>query len=290
VARLPGTACGSGGRPGEPHRLPAGLHRGLGILRRVAPWCNAREPSRTAIGRLILTPCKCLREPAGRLLMFPGVTSRCRRSMVGSRRIRAASTARSAQSSRGRGFARRSTAISCRNTSSSTSFGRRGATQQNKPTTESNEDQIHQSQPHIPRSCLAPSTGGFITGQARSAVFWNLTRSSGVRRTTSWSHRVRRAISLRPFQALLCCRLAVSTVLVDRFAHNWYLRPCKDDEEGRCEDAGRMLWLAIGSDTERRRKSSTSREKESVGRDGRMTRCDVMVPILGPPASVRQWR
>src|SRR3954470_16369423 len=40
----------------------------------------------------------------------------------GSRRIRAASTARSAQSRRGRGWVRRSTATSCRKMSSSTSL------------------------------------------------------------------------------------------------------------------------------------------------------------------------
>jgi hypothetical protein len=50
------------------------------------------------------------------------VTSRCLRSQPGSRRVSAASTARSAQSSRGRGFVRRSTETSCRSTSNSTSL------------------------------------------------------------------------------------------------------------------------------------------------------------------------
>ena len=49
----------------------------------------------------------------------PGVTSRCIRSLVGGSRTSAPRTARSAQSSRGRESARRSTATSCRSTSNS---------------------------------------------------------------------------------------------------------------------------------------------------------------------------
>jgi hypothetical protein len=45
------------------------------------------------------------------------VTSRCARSLAGRYRISAATTARSAQSSRGLGLVRRSTATSCRRTS-----------------------------------------------------------------------------------------------------------------------------------------------------------------------------
>jgi len=52
----------------------------------------------------------------------PGVISRCIRSFPGRSRISAARTARSAQSSRGRGWVRRSTATSCRSTSSSASL------------------------------------------------------------------------------------------------------------------------------------------------------------------------
>ncbi len=52
----------------------------------------------------------------------PGVTSRCGRSLPGRSRISAAITARSAQSSRGRGWVRRSTATSCRSTKSSASL------------------------------------------------------------------------------------------------------------------------------------------------------------------------
>jgi len=51
--------------------------------------------------------------------MVPGVTSRCARRLAGRSRISVARTARSAQSSRGRGSGRRSTATSCRSTSSS---------------------------------------------------------------------------------------------------------------------------------------------------------------------------
>ena len=51
----------------------------------------------------------------------PGVTRRCIRCFPGRSRIRAARTARSAQSSRGLGWARRSTATSCRSTGSSAS-------------------------------------------------------------------------------------------------------------------------------------------------------------------------
>jgi hypothetical protein len=51
-----------------------------------------------------------------------GVTRRWQRSDRGSRWIRAANTARSAQSRRGRGLVRRSTATSCRSTSSSMSL------------------------------------------------------------------------------------------------------------------------------------------------------------------------
>jgi hypothetical protein len=48
-----------------------------------------------------------------------GVTSRWARSCAGRSRVSAVRTARSAQSRRGRGLVRRSTATSCRSTSSS---------------------------------------------------------------------------------------------------------------------------------------------------------------------------
>ena len=51
-----------------------------------------------------------------------GVTRRCQRSARGNRRTRAANTARSTQSMRGLGLARRRTATSCRSTRSSTSL------------------------------------------------------------------------------------------------------------------------------------------------------------------------
>jgi hypothetical protein len=52
----------------------------------------------------------------------PGVTSRCARNLPGRSRISAAITARSAQSSRGRGWVRRSTATSYRSTKISAFF------------------------------------------------------------------------------------------------------------------------------------------------------------------------
>jgi predicted DNA-binding protein (MmcQ/YjbR family) len=54
--------------------------------------------------------------------MVPGVISRCIRSFPRGSRISAARTARSAQSSRGLGLVRRSTATSCRSTSNSMSL------------------------------------------------------------------------------------------------------------------------------------------------------------------------
>ena len=80
-----------------------------------------RRPSRPArIGPLpgdqVVTRRRCRRRTV------PGVTSRCIRSFAGRSRMSAARIARSAQSSRGRGLARRSTATSCRGTSSSASL------------------------------------------------------------------------------------------------------------------------------------------------------------------------
>ena len=66
---------------------------------------------------------------------MPGVTSRCIRSFPARSRISPASTARSAQSKRGRGLVRRSTATSCRSTSNSAFL-------------EAGERPISTSQPH----------------------------------------------------------------------------------------------------------------------------------------------
>jgi hypothetical protein len=74
------------------------------------------RPVRWGQVHLFLTRRRCHRKTV------PGVTSRCARRLPGRCRISAASTARSAQSSRGRGWVRRSTATSCRSTSSSTSL------------------------------------------------------------------------------------------------------------------------------------------------------------------------
>ena len=81
--------------------------------------------------------------------MVPGVTSRCTRSRAGRSRISAARMARSAQSSRGRGLARRSTATSCRNTSSSASLDA-DVREQSQPAAEPDEDEVEQAQGHKP--------------------------------------------------------------------------------------------------------------------------------------------
>jgi hypothetical protein len=76
---------------------------------------DRRSPRMVRISPLLLTRRRCHRRTV------PGVTSRCARRLRGSCRI-SADTARSAQSCRGRGLPRRSTATSCRSTSSSTSL------------------------------------------------------------------------------------------------------------------------------------------------------------------------
>jgi hypothetical protein len=58
----------------------------------------------------------------GRAEPEAAVTNRCRRSHRGRTRIKVATIARSGQSNRGLGLARRGTATSWRSTSSSTSF------------------------------------------------------------------------------------------------------------------------------------------------------------------------
>jgi hypothetical protein len=74
----------------------------LGADRR--PSCPIR------VGPLAVTRQRCQRRTK------PGVTRRCARTVAGKSRISAARAARSAQSSRGRGWVRRSTATSCRST------------------------------------------------------------------------------------------------------------------------------------------------------------------------------
>ena len=74
-------------------------------------WLLIRRNRHT--GELALARRRCHRRTV------PRVISRCACSVLGSCRISAASAARSAQSSRGRGLRRRRTATSCRSTSSS---------------------------------------------------------------------------------------------------------------------------------------------------------------------------
>jgi hypothetical protein len=71
------------------------------------------RPARFGSAHLRVTRRRCYRRTV------PGVTSRCARSFPGRSRIKTARTARPAQSSGGRGWVRRSTATSCRSTSSS---------------------------------------------------------------------------------------------------------------------------------------------------------------------------
>ena len=66
----------------------------------------------------------------------------------GRRRISAARTARSAQSSRGRGWVRRSTATSCRSTSSSAFLEADDRPEQDQPAANPDEDEIEQAQGH----------------------------------------------------------------------------------------------------------------------------------------------
>ena len=77
-----------------------------------APRCQPK----TVCVHLVATRRRC------QCRMVPAVTRRWRCRPLGSHRMRAANTARSAQSRRGLGLARRRTATSCRSTSSSTSL------------------------------------------------------------------------------------------------------------------------------------------------------------------------
>ena len=78
------------------------------------------------------------------------MTSRLIRSGLGSSRARAASTARSAQSSFGFGFCRRSTATSWRSTSSSASFDGRRTREQHHPAGQADEHQVEHPYGHKP--------------------------------------------------------------------------------------------------------------------------------------------
>ena len=63
-------------------------------------------------------------------------------------RMSAVRTARSAQSSRGRELARRSTATSCRSTSSLASFAGGWSAEQDQPAAKPDEDEIKQADGH----------------------------------------------------------------------------------------------------------------------------------------------
>ncbi len=104
----------------------------------------------------------------------PGVTSRCARSLLGRCRISAASTARPAQSRRGLGLVRRSTATSCRSTSSSAFVDADERPGQDKPASKPDEDQIQQTKGHRRSSCPAAAPPASLQPTAQ-ADFWHPT-------------------------------------------------------------------------------------------------------------------
>jgi hypothetical protein len=109
----------------------------------------------------------------------PGVTSRCARSLAGRSRISVARTARSAQSSRGRGFARRRTATSCRSTSSSASLeadDRPSRTSQPQTRTNMRQSRRRDTDGHDAVRLARPSSQ--VTGHAD---FWHPTGAQPAR-------------------------------------------------------------------------------------------------------------
>ncbi len=129
--------CGAGGSPRvfRTRRIVEALTRWPRV--RISPWIRwyphvgfsvASRLISVAISGLIggrpircgLVHVRVIRRRCHRRTV-PGVTSRCVRSAVGRSRMSAARTARSAQSYRGLGWVRRSTATSCRSTSTSMS-------------------------------------------------------------------------------------------------------------------------------------------------------------------------
>ena len=94
-----------------------------------SPRCRVPRWAPRATGPVRISP--LLAHEASMHKIVFGLTRRWQRSARGSRRIRPANTARSAQSRCGLGLVRRSTATSCRSTSNSMSFvedGRRSST------------------------------------------------------------------------------------------------------------------------------------------------------------------
>jgi hypothetical protein len=105
--------------------------------------------------------------------MVPGVTRRYWRRGRGSSRMSAASTARSAQSSRGWGLARRNTATSWRRTSSSTFFDA-----EDRPTNHSQprtRTKIRYSRRNDTRRDHPGRAGHSFTQVTGAADFWNPT-------------------------------------------------------------------------------------------------------------------
>jgi len=127
----------------------------------------------------------------------PGLTSRCARSVPGKSRISAAMTARSAQSSRGLGLVRRSTAGSCRRTSNSASLDadeRPGKTSQPPSRTKIRQSRRMDTADHMLHGCGPPIVPGhrdrpnFGTRQAdkpRSHHGWRLS-NAGTGNRADW--------------------------------------------------------------------------------------------------------
>jgi hypothetical protein len=133
-----------------------------------------RAPGGTGAGLLVLDDARC---QASRV---PGVTIRCSRRGLASRLVKAAITARSAQSGFGRVTWRRKTAISCRSTKISTSLDV-SLRAQRQPAERPDHDQVGDAEEHEcrgqrPRSDAlyelwhATGTRGGAAGRAGSAA------------------------------------------------------------------------------------------------------------------------
>jgi hypothetical protein len=132
---------------------------------------TGRRPVRFGYVHFLATSRSCHRR------IVPGVTSRCARSVLGRCRISAARTARSAQSIRGLGWVRRSTATSWRRMRISVSLDAEDRPQQDEPSAKLQEDQVQQAyrhgRPSGPRARPFPDPHPW--GSQPLADFWHPT-------------------------------------------------------------------------------------------------------------------